>query len=99
MSAWKMLELHLTVDMKNDPSQIMHNFGSGAKLDASMEHALQLLIKEGRIEEVDYHEDCFISPCVPKAKPGRKFEGSELDLVRIIEPLRPRAINFIISTG
>ena len=53
-----------------------------------MEHALQQLISKGRIEKVQYHEDYFISPCFPKAKPGRKFEGTDLDLVRVLNDLR-----------
>ena len=88
MSAYKMLELHLTMHLRNGTSQIMHNYGSGGKLDASMEHAIKQLLAEGRIEEVDYHPDFFISPCFPKAKPGIKFEGTDLDLVRLLNDLR-----------
>ena len=88
MSAYKMLELHLTMDLRNGTSQIMHNYGSGGKLDASMEYAIGQLLKEGRIEDLEYHPDCFISPWFPKAKPGRKFEGTDLDLVRR-PPKRP----------
>ena len=55
MSAYKMLELHLTMDLRNGVSQIMHNYGSGGKLDASMAHAIGQLLKQGRIEKVEYH--------------------------------------------
>ena len=88
MSAYKMLELHLTMDLRNGVSQIMHNYGSGGKLDASMAHAIAQLLKEGRIEEVEYDPSYFISPCFPKATPGRKFEGTDLDLVRLLNNLR-----------
>ena len=73
MSAYKMLELNLTVDLRNSPSQILHNYGSGGKLDASMAHAIKQLLAEGRIEVCEYNENDFISPCFPKAKLGRKF--------------------------
>ena len=62
MSAYKMLELHLTMDLRNGNSQIMHNYGSGGKLDASMAYAIAQLLEEGRIEKVDYSPDYFISP-------------------------------------
>ena len=88
MSAYKMLELHLTMDLRNGSSQIMHNYGSGGKLDASMAHAIAQLLREGRIEKVEYSPDYFISSCFPKAKPGRKFEGTDLDLVRLLNDLR-----------
>ena len=70
----EMLELHLKVDLQDGPSQLMHNHGTGGRLDASMSYALQLLVEEGRIEEVDWHKDFFISPCFPKQKVGRKFD-------------------------
>ena len=53
-----------------------------------MSYALQQLVEEGRIEEVDWHKDFFISPCFPKQKVGRKFEGTDLDLVRVLNDLR-----------
>ena len=83
-----MIELNLTVDLRNGPSQIMHNYGSGGRLDESMAYAIMQLIAEGRIEECGYSADYFISPCFPKAKPGRKFEGTDLDLVRLLNDLR-----------
>ena len=74
MSAYKMIELNLTVDLSNGPSQVLHNYGSGGRLDESMAYAILKLIEEGRIEECAYSADDWISPCFPKAKPGRKFE-------------------------
>ena len=88
MSAYKMIELTLQMDLRNGVSQQCHSYATGGKLDASMAHALQLLLAEGRIREVEYDKDMFISPCFPKAKPGRKFEGTDLDLVRILNDLR-----------
>ena len=52
MSAYKMLELNLAVDLRNGPSQILHNYGSGGKLDKSMAHAIMQLLAEGRIEKM-----------------------------------------------
>ena len=88
MANYKMLELHLKMDLQDGPSQLMHNYGTGGRLDASMSYALQLLVEEGRIEEVDWHKDFFVSPCFPKQKVGRKFEGTDLDLVRVLNDLR-----------
>ena len=88
MPAYKMIELNLTVDLRNGPSQILHNYGSGGRLDESMAYAILQLIAEGSIEECGYSDDDFISPCFPKAKPGRKFEGTDLDLVRLLNDLR-----------
>ena len=63
MSAYKMIELTLQMDLRNGVSQQCHSYATGGKLDASMAHALQLLLAEGRIREVEYDKDMFISPC------------------------------------
>ena len=88
MASYKMLQLTLEMNEANGPVQVTHNYGTGSKLDASMTHALELLCKDGRIEEVIWDKDYWVVPCFPKEKVGRTFPDCDLALVRPLCDLR-----------
>ena len=89
LSGYKLLQLRLKMDESNGLPQVKANYGQGGKLDASMTHALQLMVTADILEEVQNSPDQMVSPCFPKLKPGRTFEDRpDLSLVRVLADLR-----------
>ena len=89
LSGYKLLQLRLKMDESNGLPQVKANYGQGGKLDASMTHALQLMVTADILEEVENSPDQMVSPCFPKLKPGRTFEDRpDLSLVRVLADLR-----------
>ena len=88
MASYAKLKLKIEVDTSNGLPQQMINYGQGGKLDASMLYALELLVKAGHLEQVEWSNDFMISPCFPKQKVGRTFPESDLPLVRVLNDLR-----------
>ena len=89
--------LKLKMDLTNGIPQTNVNYGQGGKLDKSMKNALNRMVMDGLLKRVQRSKDQMISPCFPKAKPGRTFPSTDLTLVRVLADLRNVNIKIIVD--
>ena len=97
LAGFQKLMLKLKMDLTNGIPQTNVNYGQGGKLDQSMKYALNLMVQDGLLKRVQRSKDQMISPCFPKAKPGRTFPGTDLTLVRVLADLRNVNIKIIVD--
>ena len=57
LSGYKLLQLRLKMDESNGLPQVKANYGQGGKFDASMTHALRLMVTADILEEVQNSPD------------------------------------------